>query len=296
MESKCNLCPRNCNIDRNNKRGYCKAPNTIKLAKAAPFFYEEPVISGNNGTGAVFFSGCNLKCCYCQNYQISHELFGENVTIDRFIYILLSLADKNVDSISLISPTVYVLQIIKALDKVKHNLKIPIIYNTSGYEKAETINLINDYVDVYLPDIKYMNSLSSELYSNASDYFEFCSDAVKLMLELKPKLVYKESILISGVLIRHLVLPGLYKDSINILKWIKNTIDDLHSECLISLMSQYLPYYMSSNFPQIDRKITKYEYNKVVNKAIELQLSGFIQDKNSSKDSYIPIFDLEGIK
>lgn len=295
MEFICNICPRNCNINRTYKKGYCKATNDIKLAKAAPFFYEEPVVSGSNGTGAVFFSGCNLQCCYCQNYRISHELFGEIVTEDKFSDILLSLADKNVDSISLISPTIYVLQIVKALDKVRHKIKIPIIYNTSGYEKEDTVKLINDYIDVYLPDIKYMDPVSSMRYSNAADYFNYCSSAVKKMLELKPKLVYRESILTSGVLIRHLVLPGLYKDSINILDWIKNTINDLKAESLISIMSQYMPYYMSCNYPEINRKVTKYEYNKVLSKAKELHLEGFMQDNCSSSDSYVPDFNLEGI-
>lgn len=295
MESNCNICPRNCNIDRKTKKGYCNAPYDIIIAKAIPFFFEEPVISGQHGTGAIFFSGCNLKCCYCQNYRISHELYGKSISIENFCDVLLSLLDLNVESISLISPTIFVTQIIRALDKIKHKIKVPIVYNTSGYEKRETIKILRDYIDVYLPDIKYMLSTSSERYSNAYDYFDYCSSAVIEMLNQKPKLVYKNSILVSGVIIRHLVLPGLYKDSINILEWTKNTLDNLHAECLISLMSQYMPYYHTVNYPEINRKVTKYEYNKILSKAEELHLEGFMQDKCSSTDSYLPDFNLEGI-
>ncbi len=295
MKFKCNICPRNCNTDRETNKGYCKATNEIMLAKAVPFFFEEPVISGKNGTGAIFFTGCNLKCCFCQNYVISHELYGVSVTSDRFCDILLSMNEKNLDSISLISPTIYIRQIIEALDKIKHKINIPIVYNTSGYEKTETLKMLEDYIDVYVPDIKYMNSIYSERYSNASDYFDYCSTAVREMLRQKPKLKYNDRTLSSGVLIRHLVLPGLYKDSICILNWIKENIDESASECLISIMCQYTPYFLSSNYPEINRKITKYEYSKVIEYASELNLKGFIQDKSSSKDIYIPKFDLEGV-
>ncbi|MFA5341022.1 MAG: radical SAM protein [Clostridia bacterium] len=295
MKTNCNICPRNCNTDRETHKGYCNAPNDIVLAKAVPFHFEEPVISGKNGTGAVFFSGCNLKCCYCQNYKISHELYGKVISLDHFCNILLSMNEKNLDSISFISPTIYVNQIIKALDIIKPKINVPIVYNTSGYEKPETIKMLDGYIDVYIPDIKYINSIYSERYSNASDYFDYCSKSVIEMISQKPYLKYNGSILTSGVLIRHLVLPGLYKDSINILKWIRKTLDESESNCLISIMSQYMPYYLSTNYPEINRKITKYEYSKVVETASSLNLQGFIQDKCSSEDIYVPDFDLKGV-
>ncbi|MDD3093244.1 MAG: radical SAM protein [Clostridia bacterium] len=296
MLKNCNLCPRNCNIDRASQKGYCRAPDNIMLAKASTFFYEEPVVSGKNGTGAIFFSGCTLKCCFCQNKEISQDMKGLTVTDTKFSEILLNLQEKGVDSISLISATPYVLNIIRSIEKIKHKIKIPIVYNTSGYEKTETIKMLKDYIDVYVPDIKYINSGYSKKYSNAEDYFKYCSDAVYEKLSQKPKLIYKDNqTLISGVLIRHLVLPGLYKDSIDILNWIKNLLSTNNFECLISIMSQYTPYHQSNLYPEINRRITGFEYKKVINEANRLELNGYMQERISSKDSYIPDFDFEGI-
>lgn len=294
--NKCNICPRECNIDRKIQSGYCKAPIGIMLAKAAPFYFEEPIISGENGTGAVFFSGCNLKCCFCQNKSISWELQGVTVSIKKFCDILLDLQQKGVNTISLISPTPYSNNIIKALDQIKHKITVPIVYNTSGYEKPQIIKTLSDYIDIYVPDIKYMDPLYSAKYSNAPDYFHYCSQSVLEMVSQKPILKYKESgVLETGVLIRHLVMPTLYKDSINILKWIKDLLSETGYECLVSIMSQYTPYHKSFMYPEINRKITSYEYKKVINMAYELELKGFMQDKASSTDIYIPDFDLEGI-
>lgn len=287
----CNNCPRKCNIDRDNQVSFCGVNNTLKLAKTDVFMLEEPIVSGTNGSGAIFFSGCNLKCCFCQNYKISHLTFGKEITIDRLAEIFKELEDKNVHNINLVSPSHYYKQIIEAL-KI-YRPKIPVVYNSNGYETVESINELSKYVDIFIVDLKFYDALLSKKYCKAENYFDVASNTILKMLELKPKVIVKNGIIQSGVIIRHLVMPGLTKDSGNILQWISKNAKD---KCLVSLMSQYTPYYKSCNYPEINRRLKPIEYKSVLSKALSLGLTDvFVQDLESASEKYIPIWDLKGV-
>ncbi len=293
--NECKLCPRLCGADRTKKTGFCGAGNKIKLAKAYLHKWEEPCISYKNGAGTVFFSGCNLHCCYCQNNSISNELFGIEVTVEKMGEIFLKLQDDGADNIELVTPTHFVPQIIESLDKVKARLNIPVIYNTGGYELVDTIKMLKGYIDVYLPDIKYFSADVSARYSNAPDYFERVSEAVPEMIRQVGKLVFnKDGGIEKGTIIRHLVLPKQRHDSMKILDWInRNTSAD---DVMVSIMNQYTPFdFISDEFPELKRRITKMEYNSVVDHAAGLGLNGFTQEKSSSSEKYVPDFDLSGI-
>lgn len=292
--SACDLCPRNCGVNRNFETGFCGGGSKIKIARAALHFWEEPCISGENGSGTVFFSGCNMKCCFCQNYKISAENFGEEISVERLSEIFIELQNKNAHNINLVNPTHFVPLIVEALEMSKPQLKIPVVYNSSGYESLETLNMLKGYIDIFLPDLKYKDSVISEKYSNAENYFEVAAKAIKTMFSQVGKPVFDGNIMKSGLIIRHLVLPNSRNDSMAILEWISENfeIDDL----LISLMSQYTPFYRSSEFPEINRRISTFEYNKVLDKAISLGLKGYMQEKSSAKEEYTPDFDLTGIK
>lgn len=293
--TNCNLCPRRCGIDRTTNIGYCGTTDKVLLAKVMLHKWEEPCISVTNGAGTVFFSGCNLHCCYCQNNAISNEIYGKSVTIEQLANIFLSLQEQGADNIELITPTHYVTQIIKALDIAKPHLHIPIVYNTGGYELSETIKLLNDYIDVYIPDLKYFSQEASLRYSHAADYFKYASESILQMISQAGKLVYNTNGgLIKGTIIRHLVLPGLRHDSLKILDWIaENTSSD---EVLVSIMSQYVPFdFIPDEFFEIKRHVTKMEYNSVVKHSAELKLNGFTQQKSSASEDFVPEFDLSGI-
>lgn len=293
--SECRLCPRRCGVDRHVSHGYCGIGDTVIAAKAYLHQWEEPCISYKNGAGTIFFSGCSLKCCYCQNRTISSKHFGKEITVQRLSEIFLELQDKEADNIELITPTHFVPQIIQSLDKVKHKLNIPIVYNSGGYELPDTINMLNGYVDVYLPDIKYFSSDASAKYSAAPDYFEFASESVLAMTSQVGQLQYNEQRgIVKGTVIRHLVLPGLRHDSMRILDWIAENISPDH--ILMSIMNQFTPFdFIPDSCSELKRKVTKMEYNTVVEHARKLGLAGFTQDKTSSNDKYVPIFDLSGI-
>ena len=293
--NECKLCPRLCGADRTKKTGFCGAGNNIKLAKAYLHKWEEPCISYKNGAGTVFFSGCNLHCCYCQNNSISNELFGIEVTVEKMGEIFLKLQDDGADNIELVTPTHFVPQIIESLDKVKARLNIPVIYNTGGYELVDTIKMLEGYIDVYLPDIKYFSADVSARYSNAPDYFERVSEAVPEMIRQVGKLAFnKDGGIEKGTIIRHLVLPKQRHDSMKILDWIsRNTSAD---DVMVSIMNQYTPFdFISDEFPELKRRISKMEYNSVVDHAAGLGLNGFTQEKSSSSEKYVPDFDLSGI-
>ncbi len=296
MMKECRLCPRNCGADRTASKGFCRAGAEIIAAKACLHKWEEPCISYKNGAGTVFFSGCNLHCCFCQNNDISNELFGAEISADRLGEIFLRLEDMGADNIELVTPTHFVPQIIRALDKVKHRLSVPVVYNTGGYELAETIKLLDGYINIYLPDIKYFSPEISLKYSNAPDYFERASEAVTEMIRQRGKLQYNgEGGLLSGTIIRHLVLPSCRHDSMAVMKWIaENTSPD---EVLVSIMNQYTPFdFVPEKFPELKRRVTKMEYNSVVNYAAELGINGFTQEKSSASEKYVPDFDLTGIR
>ena len=295
LYNNCSLCPRNCFVDRSVKKGFCKSSNKIKVARAALHYWEEPCISGVEGSGTVFFSGCNLNCCFCQNYNISNDCFGKEISVERLGEIFLELQDKGANNINLVTAVQYVPSIIEALDKVKHKLHIPIVYNNGGYESVETLELLKDYVYIYLPDIKYFNPEISKKYSKAEDYFERASKAVIKMIDNVGELKFNdEGIMQRGVIVRHMVLPSCYKDSVKILNWINENLPK--DKFLISLMSQYTPFYKAEKYPEINRRVTTFEYNKVVDEALKLGLDkGYLQEKTSAKEEYTPPFDLEGV-
>lgn len=293
--TNCHLCPRNCGVNRNISEGFCGCSSTLKAARAALHHWEEPCISGIRGSGAVFFSGCTLKCCFCQNYLISQGSFGKEITPKHLGEIFLSLQEQGAHNIDLITATQFLPLILPALDLVKHKLHIPVVYNCGGYEKKETLALLKDYIDIYLPDLKYYSSVLSKRYSKAENYFEVASLAILSMIEQTGGLEYDQhGILQKGVIIRHMVLPGCKDDSIQLLHWMKDTLPE--GNYLLSLLSQYTPFYKSCEYPEINRRITTYEYNKVLDTAIALGLTdGFMQEKSSAKEEYTPPFDLEGI-
>ena len=287
----CDLCPRNCKIDRNKNFGFCGMTNAIKIAKADVFMWEEPCISGKNGSGAIFFSGCNLKCCFCQNYEISNGGKGKEITVQRLVEIFKELENKDVHNINLVSPSHYVNQIIDALKIYKP--KIPIVWNSNGYEKVKTIKIIKDYIDIFLVDLKFYDESLSEKYCKAKNYFLYASNAIKKMLSCKPQLVFNNGLLQSGVVIRHLVMPNCTNDSIKLLEWLSKVNN---AKYLISIMGQYTPCFNSYKYPEIDRPLKPIEYKIVVQKAKQLGLNnGYIQDLSSCNASFIPEWDLKGV-
>lgn len=293
--NKCMLCPRKCGVDRSVVTGFCGAGNEVIIARASLHKWEEPCISYKNGAGTVFFSGCNLHCCFCQNNKISNELFGKIISDEKLADIFLSLQDMGADNIDLVTPTHFINNIINALDKVKHKLSIPVVYNCGGYELVDTIKKLNGYIDIYLPDIKYFSPDISAKYSNAPDYFEAASDAVLAMISQVGKLCFNdEGGLMKGTVIRHMVLPSHRYDSIDIMDWIAENTSS--NDVLVSIMNQYTPFdFISDEYPELKRRITKMEYNSVVDHAAELGINGFSQQKSSASEEYVPDFDLTGI-
>lgn len=295
---ECRLCPRNCKVDRRDTKGICGAGSKIRIARAALHYMEEPCISGKNGSGTIFFSGCNLKCCFCQNYRLSHEMYGKDISVERLSEIFLELQDKGANNINLVTAVPYIPWIVDALDQVKSQLHIPIVYNCGGYESPETIQMLKGYVDIYLHDIKYFDSELSLKYSASADYFKYASKSTLEMIKQlgKPQFITNsngEKLLNKGVIIRHLVLPGARKDSIKILNWLaQNVSPDAY---LISIMSQYTPCYKSNKHKEINRLVTSFEYNSVIDEAIRLGITqGYMQRKSSVGTEYTPDFNLEG--
>ena len=297
MLTDCVLCPRNCHADRINGRwGRCHETAEIVVARAALHMWEEPCISGDAGSGAVFFSGCPMGCVFCQNHNIAEAKAGKTITVERLSEIFLELQEKGAANINLVTPTHYVLQIIEALDLArKEGLSLPIVYNTSGYEKPETIRMLDGYVDVYLPAFKYMESELAAAYSGAHDYPKYAKAALKEMLHQTGNIqIDKDTGMIQkGVIVRHLVLPGHVKNSKAVIKYLLETYQD---QILISIMNQYTPMPQVSGDPLLSRKVTKREYEKVIDYALELGMEdGFIQEGEAAKESFIPEFDCEGV-
>lgn len=287
----CNLCPRKCNVNRDLKSGFCGVSNTLKVARAQLHFWEEPIISGTNGSGTIFFSGCNLKCVYCQNYNISNENFGKDITTQRLAEIFKELENAGAHNINLVTPSHYVKQIVEALNIYKP--KIPVVYNTSGYDSVEELKMLEGYVDVYLTDLKYYSSELSQKYSSAKNYFEVCSLAIKEMIRQQPKNVIENGLIKKGVIIRHMVLPNCINDSFKVLEWIKNNLGE---DVIVSVMGQYTPYFNASKFPEINRKLKPVEYKLVINHFNKLGLkNGFMQSLDSADENFIPPFNLEGV-
>lgn len=273
-------------------------PWEIKAARAALHKWEEPCISGNpdtsGGSGTVFFSGCVLRCVYCQNYKISGGGFGLEISVERLSEIFLELQDKGAYNINLVSPTPYVPQIIKALDRVKDRLEIPVVYNTGGYERTETLRALSGYVDIYLPDIKYFSDELAVELSSAPNYFETAMKAVDEMLRQTGKPVFDgDNMLKSGVIVRHLVLPYHYRDSVEV---IKRVGERFGQDILFSLMSQYTPCHKAREIPRLNRRITTFEYQKALDAVYSAGLDGYMQQRSSAKEEYTPPFNGEGVQ
>lgn len=290
---KCNLCPRRCNAERNEQNnigGYCKSPLLPRVARAALHFWEEPIISGENGSGTIFFSGCSLGCVYCQNYGISHNNEGKTITPERLADIFRELEEKGAHNINLVNPTHYVLAIKKALNIYRPN--IPIVYNSSGYESEETLNIAKEFTDIYLLDFKYISPDRSQKYSGAYDYPEFAKNTIIKCVEHQPENVIDNGIMKKGVIVRHLILPQATREAVLVFDWVKNNAPN----CFFSLMSQYVPYGKAGEYNEINRKITKREYEKVLNYIMDSSFENiFIQELSSGDEKYIPDFDLTGI-
>ena len=289
MEQECTLCPHKCKIDRNINIGRCKAGNKIEIGGVSLHKFEEPCISGQNGSGTVFFSKCNLNCVFCQNYEISNLGNGRKIEIEELSKILLKQQENGAENINLVSPTIYADKIIDAIKIAKQKgLKIPIIYNTNGYEKIETLKKLEGYIDVYLPDLKYYDEKLALKYSNIKNYFNTATEAIKEMYRQVGYPIFNENGMITkGVIIRHLVLPNNIENSKKVLKWI---YDNLDRRIYVSVMTQYFPTYRAKEFKEINRKLSKTEYNEIENYIYELGIeNGYMQDfSEENEEQYVP--------
>ncbi len=270
----CDICPRSCHINRlNDNVGYCGANNEVVVYTSFLHKGEEPALCGRGGSGTIFFSGCNLKCEYCQNYKFSNSIIGKKLSENDLAQIMLNFENRGADNINLVTPTHYLPQILKSLLLAfEQGLNIPIVYNSSGYEKKDIIHQLDGIIDIYLTDFKYIFKESAKRYSLAPDYPIFCKESIKYMLI--PPLWDDKNMLKKGLIIRHLVLPGQINESIEILKWIKNNVPD----AMTSIMFQYQPYYNSRKYTEINRKINRTEYDRIKKFSSELELNGWIQD------------------
>ena len=288
---KCEICPHNCKVNRvQGQIGRCKCNDKIKIALVSTHEYEEPCISGKNGSGTVFFSNCNLNCMYCQNYEISQLGKGREITIEELADIFIKQQAKGVNNINLVTPTMYAYQIIEAIKIARKNgLNLPIIYNTNGYERVETIKALNGYIDVYLPDLKYYSDTLSKKYSNVDKYFEVATKAIKEMYRQVGQATFNEKgIIQKGVIIRHLILPNHLQNTKHILKWIKENLGDIY----VSIMAQYFPTYKAKGDSLIGRKLTKKEYKEIENFLYTLELqNGYIQELGEHEEEYVPEWD-----
>ena len=293
----CTLCPRQCHVNRmDGHLGYCKAPAELIVARAALHMWEEPCISGENGSGTVFFSGCSMGCIFCQNHNIAIGEAGKHISVERLSQIFLELQEQKANNINLVTPTHYVPSIIDALDRAKaRGLILPIVYNTSGYERVETLKMLEGYIDVYLPDFKYMDENLSKQYSCAPDYAACAKEALKEMFSQVGEIKWNEKtgLIEKGMIVRHLVLPGHVHDSKDVLRYLYETYGD---SVMISIMNQYTPMPQVSGDKLLSRKVTVREYEKVVDFALELGIrNGFIQEGETAEESFIPEFDGEGL-
>lgn len=292
---KCNICPRKCNIDRTIYKGYCGMDDTLVVARAALHMWEEECISGKEGSGAVFFAGCNLRCVFCQNRNISKNGAGKTITVDRLADIFCELQKKGANNINLVTPTHYTKQIMAALDIAKDKgLNIPVVYNCGGYESIDTIKELKGYVDIFLPDFKYVDKNISKKYSNCEDYFDVAKKGLAAMYEIVGNPQFDErGMMKKGVIVRHLMLPGHVKDSKSVLKYLHETYGN---NIYISIMSQYTPLIDKDKYKEIARKLYPAEYKRLVDYAIDIGIvNGFIQEGDVADESFIPEFDCEGV-
>lgn len=290
---RCEICPHKCNINRSEgKIGRCKATGKVKIALYSIHNFEEPCISGEKGSGTVFFSNCNLNCIYCQNYEISQLGKGKEITIERLAEIFLIQQEKGVENINLVTPTSYVPQIIKAIEIARNKgLKLPIVYNTNSYENVETLQMLEGYIDVYLPDLKYAENELGKEYSKIADYFEVATKAIREMIRQvgTPKL-NENGIMLSGVMVRHLVLPNYIENSKKVLKWI---VENLPKDIYVSVMAQYFPTYKAKEYEKMNRKLTKEEWKNIENYIEELGIeNGYVQELGDHEEEYVPKWEV----
>lgn len=303
----CNLCPRKCMVNRYTQVGYCRAPGQLYIARAALHMWEEPCISGTEGSGTIFFTGCNMGCVFCQNDEISHVNISKNqageisfsagkeVTIDHLAEIMLTLQEQGANNINLVTPTHYVPSIAESIKIARRKgLNIPIVYNTGGYESVETIKMLSGLIDIYLPDFKYMNESGAINYSNASNYADYAKKAIKEMYHQTGPCQFNEKGMIQkGVIVRHLMLPGNFEDSVSIIRYLYETY---HDGIYISIMNQYTPMKQFTIHSELNRKITKRSYEHLIRIALELGINNaFIQEGSTASESFIPKFDGEGV-
>ena len=289
---ECQICPHKCKIDRTKQIGRCKATDKIKIALYSIHNFEEPCISGTKGSGTIFFSNCNMNCIYCQNYEISQLGKGKEITIHELAGIMIKQQEKGVENINLVTPTSYTLQIIEAIKIAKKKgLKIPIVYNTNGYENVETLRLLEGYIDIYLPDLKYYDNEISKKYSKVDNYFEIATKAIKEMYrQVGQPILDKNGIMTKGLMIRHLVLPNNIENSKKILKWIKENLDN---NIYVSIMAQYFPTYKAKETDDLNRKLTNKEYEKIENYLYDLNLeNGYIQELGEHEEEYVPKWEV----
>lgn len=289
----CTICPHQCGVDRKKGQiGRCQAKDTVKIALYSVHFFEEPCISGEKGSGTIFFSHCNLNCLYCQNYEISQLGKGKEYTIEQLAEIMLKQQNLSVANINLVTPTSYVPQIIEAIKIAKKNgLNIPIVYNTNSYEKIETLKMLEGYIDVYLPDLKYADDKLGKKYSNINHYFEIATKAIQEMRrQVGPAIFDSNGMMKRGVIIRHLVLPNYIENSKKVLKWLK---ENIHPEDYISVMAQYFPTYLAKQDKFMNRKLTTEEWEEIENYIEELDFkNGFVQELGEHEEEYVPKWDV----
>lgn len=291
----CNLCPRKCNVERkaltNNGKGFCGMGENPVVARAALHFWEEPPISGTKGSGTVFFSGCNLQCAFCQNEEISRGTFGKEITIERLRKIYFELIEKGAHNINLVTGTHFINAIAQSLDIP---LPVPVVYNCGGYESAEALKLLENNVQIYLPDLKYADDSLAVKYSKAPNYFETATRAIKEMFRQVGKYEFDENgIMTKGIIIRHLILPNNLENTKKVIDWVKNNFND--GEVLFSLMSQFTPN-RTCNYPELTRRLTQEEYDEIEEYLFDSGIEdGFMQELSSAKEEYIPPFNLEGV-
>lgn len=300
--SFCSICPRQCNIDRQLNKGFCGESDTVRLARAALHFYEEPPISGSNGSGAIFFSGCNLKCVFCQNESIANNNTGIEVSIEKLADIMLDLQSQNAHNINLVTPSHYIYQIKKALILAKEKgLTIPIVYNSSGYELASSIRELDGLVDIYLPDFKYMDDALAVKYSKAPNYSKFARETIAEMFRQTGSPSFDDKgLMTKGVIVRHLLLPLAVNNAKNVISYLHDTYED---NIYISIMNQYTPMTdtpsmksVATLYPELFRKVTKREYNRLLDFVLSLNITNaFFQEGETASDSFIPDFDYTGI-
>jgi len=293
MLEDCTLCPRKCHINRQTKKGFCQAGETLKIARAALHLWEEPCLTGTKGSGTIFFSHCTLKCIFCQNYEISTEQFGIEISLNKFSDICLDLQRQGATNINLVTPTHYLPLIKEGLLLAKQKgLNLPIVYNSSGYETKEALRQLEGIVDIYLPDFKYWDDSLAQKFSHAPNYASYAKEAIQEMVRQQPHYIFEHGILKKGVLVRHLLLPHHIEDSKKILNYLYTTYQN---QIYISIMSQYTPL-RSLPYKELNQSVTKTEYNNLLNYAISLGIeNAYIQENESANESFIPKFDGQGV-